>query len=58
MADPSVLVMARSATPAGVSVSVAVLLAAAGSVIPPGGVTVAVLTRFPVAPGRTLAVIV
>ena len=36
--------------PAGVSVSVAVLLPTAGSVIPPGAVTVAGLTRFPDAP--------
>ncbi len=48
----------RSERAAGVSVSVAVLLAAAGSVIPAGAVTEAVLTRFPVAPGRTFAVIV
>ena len=55
---PSVLVIERSETRASVSVSVAVLLAAAGSVMPAGAATVAVLTRFPVAPGRTFAVIV
>ena len=49
MALPSVLVTRRSATGAGVSVSVALLLALLGSVVPAGGVTVTVLTRLPVA---------
>src|SRR5438093_139126 len=40
--------MARSATGAGVSVSVELLLAGLLSVVPVGGVTVAVLTRLPV----------
>src|SRR6516164_9089847 len=43
--------MARSAWGVRVSVSVAVLLAGLGSVTPAGGVTVAVLTRVPVAEG-------
>src|SRR5437868_12294 len=38
--------MARSAVPAGVSVSVDVLLPGVGSVVPTGVVTVAVLTRL------------
>src|SRR6185369_9994415 len=41
--------MLKSATGAGVSVSVEVLLPGVGSVVPVGGVTVAVLTRLPVA---------
>src|SRR5437899_1297841 len=41
--------MARSATGAGVSVSVELLLFGLVSVVPLGGVTVAVLTRLPVA---------
>src|ERR1700740_2640162 len=41
--------MARSDTSAAVSVSVALLLVETGSVVPAGAVTVAVLTRFPVA---------
>src|SRR5437660_730358 len=41
--------MARSATGAAVSVSVALLLLVLGSVVPDGAVTVAVLTRLPVA---------
>src|SRR5215468_10022376 len=48
---PSVLVMARSAWGVRVSVSVALLLAGLGSVTPGGGLTVAVLTRVPVAEG-------
>src|SRR5947209_3157789 len=46
--------MARSATGAGVSVSVALLLPGVGSVSPLGGATVAVLTRSPVAEGRAV----
>src|SRR5262245_28935077 len=41
--------MARSATRAGVSVSVELLLFRLVSVVPLGGLTVAVLTRLPVA---------
>src|SRR5947209_7317489 len=41
--------MTRSALGAGVSVSVALLLVVLGSVVPVGAVTVAVLTRLPVA---------
>src|SRR5262245_2297957 len=47
--------MARSATSVMVSMSVAVLLFRLLSVSPGGGVTVAVLTRVPVALGLTLA---
>ena len=46
---PSVLLMARLKAGAGVSVSVALLLAVLESVTPMGGVTVTVLTRLPVA---------
>ena len=46
---PSVFVIARSADALNVSVSVAVLLPGAGSVTPPGGATVAVLLKLPVA---------
>src|SRR5438876_405383 len=42
---PSVLVIARSACGAAVSVSVALLLPGVGSVTPAGAATVAVLTR-------------
>src|SRR2546425_482783 len=45
----SVLVIARSDTSAAVSVSVALLFAVLGSVVPAGAATVAVLTRFAVA---------
>ena len=44
----SVLTVTRSATLFFVSVSVAVLLAGVGSVVPAGTFMVAVLTRFPV----------
>ena len=53
---PSVLVIPRSACGVRVSVSVAVLLPGVGSVVPPGGVTVAVLASVPVADAATLAV--
>jgi hypothetical protein len=46
---PSVLVMARSADPVIVSVSVAELLPGVGSVTPPPAATVAVLDSVPVA---------
>jgi hypothetical protein len=46
--------MTKSATGAGVSVSVELLLPGVGSVVPAGGVTVAVLTRFPVAEASTV----
>src|SRR6266571_1693323 len=49
VSEPSVLVMARSATSLGVSVSVALLLVETGSVVPAGAAIVAVLTRLPVA---------
>ena len=51
----SVLVMLKSAVTATVSVSVAMLLPGVGSVTPAGTVTVAVLTRLPVAPAAMLA---
>src|SRR2546429_2813269 len=50
--------MARSATEVAgvmVSVSLALLFAMLGSVTPPGGITVAVLTRLPVALGEIVA---
>src|ERR671932_171140 len=50
--------MARSDTGAAVSVSVALLLAASGSVVPAGAATVAVLTRLPVAEDLTVPVTV
>src|SRR6266536_1377736 len=50
--------MARSATGTAVSVSVALLLAVLGSVVPEGTVTVAVLTRSPVAEERAVPVTV
>ena len=53
----SVLRMARSAVGAGgtvVSVSVDELLPDVGSVVPAGGATVAVFTRFPAAPALTV----
>jgi hypothetical protein len=49
VAEPSVLVIDRSAVGVKVSVSVAELLAGVGSVAPAGGATVAVLTSVPVA---------
>ena len=55
LATPSLLVIARSATEATVSVSVAVLLARLGSVTPAGGAMVAVLTMEPVALPATVA---
>src|SRR4029450_3387554 len=48
---PSVLVMDRSALGVSVSTSVALLSAGSGSVVPAGGLTVAVLVREPVAAG-------
>src|SRR5207248_4219445 len=51
----SVLVMLKSAVTVTVSVSVAPLLPGVGSVTPAGTVTVAVLTRLPVAPAAMLA---
>src|SRR5579883_1899667 len=48
---PLVLMIDRSDWGVRVSVSVALLLAGLGSVTPAGGVTVAVLTRSPVAEG-------
>ena len=56
VADPSVLVMVRSADGLSVSVSVAVLLPAVGSVVPVGVEMVAVLAREPVAPAAIVAV--
>src|SRR5947199_394290 len=50
--------MARSDTGAAVSVSVALLLAVLGSVVPAGAVTVAVLIRLPVAEDRAVPVTV
>src|SRR5260370_2659204 len=55
VATPSVLVICRSATGAGVSVSEAELLPGAGSVVPAGAVTVAGLTRLPAAGGSSPA---
>ena len=55
---PSVFVIERSAVGLRVSVSVAELLPGVGSVMPPGAVTVAVLTRVPVAVAETVAVTV
>ena len=54
--EPSVLVIERSAVGLSVSVSVAVLLAGFGSLTPTGAVTVAVLTRVPVAAAESVAV--
>src|SRR5262249_32270181 len=53
---PSVLVMDRSAWGVRPSVSVALLSVGSGSVTPAGAVTVAVLTREPVAEGLTWTV--
>src|SRR5262249_5519359 len=50
--------IARSATKLGVSVSVDVLFPGVGSVVPTGGVTVAVLTRLPVSEARLVPVTV
>src|SRR5215475_6437570 len=55
---PSVLVIDRSLVADRVSVSVAVLLAVLLSVKPLGGVTVAVLTRLPLAVAATVPVTV
>jgi hypothetical protein len=54
-ATPSVFVIARSAWRASPSVSVAVLFAVFGSVTPGPAATVAVFTRFPVAPALIAA---
>jgi hypothetical protein len=48
----------RSACGFSVSLSVALLLPATGSVVPPGAVTVAVLLRVPVAPEAIVALTV
>src|SRR5262245_17868895 len=48
--------MARSAWGVSVSVSLALLLPGVGSVTPAGGLTLAVLTRVPVAEGLTRTV--
>jgi hypothetical protein len=53
---PSVLVMDRSAVMMSVSVSVAELLSAIGSVVPAGTAMVAVLINEPVAPCAMFAV--
>src|SRR4029450_1232133 len=53
---PSVLMMDRSAWGVSVSVSLALLSVGSGSVVPAGGMTVAVLTRLPVAEGLTRTV--
>ena len=58
MADPSVLVIDRSAVGFNVSVSVAELLAGVGSVTPAGGAIVDVFTRVPVAEAEIEAVTV
>src|SRR5947207_14042566 len=50
--------MARSDSSSAVSLSVALLLAALGSVLPAGAVTVAVLTRLAVAEDRAVPVTV
>ena len=55
-AEPSVLVIDRSAVGASVSVSVAELLATDGSVTPVGAAMVAVLASDPVAPAAMFAV--
>ena len=54
-AAPSVFVTDRSARGVRVSVSVAVLLAPVGSLLPTGAVTVAVLTSEPVAVDEMVA---
>src|SRR5262245_5268518 len=51
LVTPSLLVMDRSAAGVRVSVSVALLLPGLGSVVPAGGVTVAVLAIVPGADG-------
>jgi hypothetical protein len=56
VAAPSVFVIERLATASIVSVSVAVLSAAFVSVVPAGGVIVAVLASVPEAPAETIAV--
>jgi hypothetical protein len=55
---PSVFVIARSAFPTSVSVSVALLLLGVRSVTPPGTATVAVLDRVPVADALIVALTV
>src|SRR5580658_6173724 len=50
--------MARSADGAGVTVTVDVLLVGLGSVVPAGGVTVAVFTRLPVSDANAVPVTV
>src|SRR5438477_167282 len=56
--EPSLLLTCRSATGAGASVSGEESSLEAGSVVPAGGLTVAVLTRSPVKPEGTSAVTV
>jgi len=55
-ATPSVFVIDRSAVGTNVSVSVAVLLAGVGSVVPPGRATLAVLASVPVAVAEMMPV--
>jgi hypothetical protein len=55
---PSTFVIRKSATGAGRSTRVAVLLSGFGSITPAGGVTVAVFDRVPVTVERTAVVIV
>src|SRR5262245_59913401 len=56
LVTPSLLVMDRSAAGVRVSVSVALLLPGVGSVVPGGGVTVAVLVIVPIALGLIVGV--
>jgi hypothetical protein len=58
LTEPSVFVTARSDCGVAVSVSVAELLPAFGSVTPAGAATVAVSTRLPVAEGLVVSVTV
>src|SRR5262245_52530313 len=55
---PSVFVTAKSACGSSVSVSVVELLPGAGSVTPPGALTVAVFDKLPDAPASTAALTV
>ncbi len=58
LAEPSVFVTARSDCGASVSVSVALLLPASGSVVPAGTAADAVFASVPEAPGETVPEIV
>src|SRR2546423_804802 len=58
VAEPSLLLIARSDTRNAVSVSVVLLLVVSGSVTPGGAVTVAVLLSEPVAEDRPVPVTV